>query len=644
MKGIGMGKHKLFFLPEKKEIEVQDGITIMEAAQRAGIHVNSLCGSEGVCGKCRVQVTHGDIRPDKNSISFLSKEEIIEGYLLACQTKIYKSVEVVIPPESRLETEQILMEQPAVDYSDPEKVSVPKIPQDPMTLFEPLSQKIYLELPQPSLEDNIGDMERIIRELRKKAGYQNLEASFDCLHDLTSKLRDNSWKVTATITKNSNLWRVIQIEAGDTSDQNYGLAIDVGTTTVVAQLVHMKTGNVVGVTGSHNLQARYGEDVISRMIFACGSKGGLDPLHKAIIKNINSLIKTLISEKEIGVDQITAIVAAGNTTMSHLLLSLTPCSIRLSPYVPTANTFPQIRAAALGIDVNPNGIMETMPAVASYVGGDIVAGVIACGIADKPETNVLIDVGTNGEIVMGNNEWLVCCSASAGPAFEGGGIKNGMRAARGAIERVEIENGKVTYHTIGGAKPRGICGSGLIDCIYGFVRNGIINQEGKFNLSDRHKRIIERDGEIQFIVAYSKDTESGKDLTITESGIGNVIRSKGAVFAAIKSLMDYVGVKFDEIGTFFVAGGFGTYLDIPKAIGIGLLPDIDPKKIQFVGNSSLMGARIALLSGHAIERSAKIASGMTNIELTTYQPFMDEYVAAMFLPHTDRRLFPSVNY
>jgi len=644
LKGIGMGKHKLFFLPEKKDTEVEDGITIMEAAQRAGIHVNSLCGGEGVCGKCRVQVTQGSIRPDKNSISFLSKEEIIEGYLLACQAKIYENVEVVIPPESRLETEQILMEQPAVDYSDPEKVSVPKIPQDPMTLFEPLSQKIYLELPQPSLEDNIGDMERIIRELRKKAGYQNLEASFDCLHDLTSKLRDNSWKVTATITKNRDLWRVIQIEAGDTSDQNYGLAIDVGTTTVVAQLVHMKTGNVVGVTGSHNLQARYGEDVISRMIFACGSKGGLDPLHKAIIKNINSLIKTLISEKEIGVDQITAIVAAGNTTMSHLLLSLTPCSIRLAPYVPTANVFPQIRAAALGIDVNPNGIIETMPAVASYVGGDIVAGVIACGIADKPETNVLIDVGTNGEIVMGNNEWLVCCSASAGPAFEGGGIKNGMRAARGAIERVEIENGNVTYHTIGKAKPRGICGSGLIDCIYGFVRNGIINHEGKFNLSDRHKRIIEKDGEIQFIVAYSKDTESGKDLTITESGIGNVIRSKGAVFAAIKSLMDYVGVKFDEIGTFFVAGGFGTYLDIPKAIGIGLLPDLDPKKIQFVGNSSLMGARIALLSGHAIERSAKIASGMTNIELTAYQPFMDEYVAAMFLPHTDRRLFPSVNY
>ncbi|MEE9421376.1 MAG: ASKHA domain-containing protein, partial [Desulfatiglandaceae bacterium] len=510
--------------------------------------------------------------------------------------------------------------------------------------FEPLAQKIYMELPEPSLEDNLGDVERIIRELRKKTEYQNFEASFHCLQGLASKLRDNDWKVTATITKGNDLWRIMQIEAGDTSDQNYGLAIDVGTTTVVAQLVHMKSGNVVGVVGSHNLQARYGEDVISRMIFACGSQEGLDPLHKAIVKNINNLIRTLTEKKGIDVDQITAIVAAGNTTMSHLLLSLTPCSIRLDPYVPTANIFPQIQAAELNIDINPYGILETMPAVASYVGGDIVAGVIACGIADKPETNGLIDVGTNGEIVIGNNEWLVCCSASAGPAFEGGGIRNGMRATRGAIERVMIDNGKVAYHTIGKAKPRGICGSGLIDCIYGFIQNGIINYEGKFNLSAKDERIAERDGEIQFIVAYSQDTETGKDLTITESDISNIIRSKGAVFAAIKSLTDYVGVKFDEIDTFFVAGGFGTYLDIPKAIGVGLLPDIDPKRIQFVGNSSLMGARIALLSGHAFERSVKIANGMTNIELSTYQPFMDEYIAAMFLPHTDRRLFPSVNY
>jgi uncharacterized 2Fe-2S/4Fe-4S cluster protein (DUF4445 family) len=312
--------------------------------------------------------------------------------------------------------------------------------------------------------------------------------------------------------------------------------------------------------------------------------------------------------------------------------------------VPTANIFPQVRAGEVNIDINPEGVLETIADVASYVGGDIVAGVLACGIADRPETKILIDVGTNGEIVIGNNEWMVCCSASAGPAFEGGGIKNGMRAARGAIERFKIDDGKVSYHTIGNAKPRGICGSGLIDCIYEFVQNGIIDHDGKFNLSIKNDRMIEKDGEVQFMVVSSQQTETGKDLTIMESDISNIIRSKGAVFAAIKSLMDYVGLRFDDIDTFYVAGGFGTYLDIPKAIGIGLLPDIDPKRIQFIGNSSLMGARIALLSSHAFERTIKIANGMTNIELSTYQPFMDEYVAAMFLPHTDRSLFPSVDY
>lgn len=639
-----MDKYKLIFLPDSKDVYVKAGTTIMEAAEKAAVFINTLCGGNGACGKCRVQVMDGKIRADKNSISLLSKEEIEEGYVLACQTKVDNAMEVVIPPESRLEEEQILTEQPVVDYSQPEKVSVTKVPTDPMTFFEPLVQKIFLELQEPTQKDNIGDIERIMRELRKKTDFQDFETSLRCLQGLAAKLRDNNWEVTVTLAKHGDLWRILDIEPGDTSDQNYGLAIDVGTTTVVAQLVHLKSGRVIGIAGSHNLQAHYGEDVISRMIFACNRDRGLNSLHEAIIKNINTLIKRLTDEKGIDAEQITAIVAAGNTTMSHLLLSLIPCSIRLDPYVPTANIFPQVRACEVNIDINPEGVLETIADVASYVGGDIVAGVIACGIADRPETKILIDVGTNGEIVIGNNEWMVCCSASAGPAFEGGGIKNGMRAARGAIERFKIDDGKVTYQTIGKAKPRGICGSGLIDCIYEFVQNGIIDHDGKFNLSIKNDRMIEKDGEVQFMVVSSQQTETGKDLTIMESDISNIIRSKGAVFAAIKSLMDYVGLRFDDIDTFYVAGGFGTYLDIPKAIGIGLLPDIDPKRIQFIGNSSLMGARIALLSSHAFERTIKIANGMTNIELSTYQPFMDEYVAAMFLPHTDRSLFPSVDY
>ena len=639
-----MSIYRVTFLPDGKEVEVEENTTLMEAAEKAGVYINSLCGGKGVCGKCRVQVTDGRVLADKHSIGFLSKEELKEGYVLACQTRVDSDMEVVIPPESRLEAEQILMEGTVVDYSQPEKVFVSKVPSDPLSLFEPLVQKIYLELKEPTSEDNMADIDRIMRELKKKTEYQSFEVSLRCLQGLAPKLRDNNWKVTATIAKHGDLWRILQIEPGDTSDQNYGLALDVGTTTVVAQLVHLKSGNVLGVAGTHNLQSHYGEDVISRMVFACSRDRGLNPLHEAIIKDINNLIKNLTYDKGIGVEQITAIVAAGNTTMSHLLLGLIPCSIRLDPYVPTAHAFPQIRATELGININPEGILETVADVASYVGGDIVSGVLACGIADRPEAKALIDVGTNGEIAIGNNDWMVCCSASAGPAFEGGGISCGMRATLGAIEKVEITNSRVEYHTIGKAKPRGICGSGLIDCIYELVRDGIIGQEGKFNGSTKREPVIERDNEPQFVVAYSHETETGKDIVVTQSDISNLIRSKGAVFAAIKSLIDYVGLGFDQIDTFFVAGGFGSYLNIPKAIAIGLLPDIDLKRIQFIGNSSLMGARMALLSTHALERTTKIASMMTNIELSTYLPFMDEYVAAMFLPHTDMRLFPSVDY
>ena len=639
-----MGMHKVTFLPDGKEVEAEAGITLMQAAEKAGVYINSLCGGKGVCGKCRVQVINGKVLADKHSIGFLSKEELNEGFVLACQTKVTGNMEVVIPPESRLEEEQIMTQGAVVNYSQPEKVFVAKLPSDPLSLFEPLVQKIYLELKEPSGEDNIADIDRIMRELKRRTEYQSFEISLPCLQGLAKKLRDNSWKVTATIARHGDLWRILQIEPGETSDQNYGLALDVGTTTVVAQLVNLKSGNVLGVTGSHNLQSHYGEDVISRMVFACSKEKGLNPLHEAVVKNINEMLKTLTKENGIDIKQITAIVAAGNTTMSHLLLGLIPCSIRLDPYVPTTHVFPQIRAAELNIHINPEGILETVADVASYVGGDIVAGVLACGIADKPQVKALIDVGTNGEIAIGNNDWMVCCSASAGPAFEGGGISCGMRATRGAIERVEINDGRVMYRTIGKARPRGICGSGLIDSIYELVRNKIIGQDGKFNLDSRDERIVEKDNEAALIVASSQETETGKDLTIRESDISNLIRSKGAVFAAIKSLVDYVGLSFNDIDTFFVAGGFGSYLDIPKAIAIGLLPDIDPKKIKFVSNSSLMGARMALLSTHAFERTVKIASGMTNIELSTYLPFMDEYVAALFLPHTDRKLFPSVDY
>ncbi|MBW2312263.1 MAG: DUF4445 domain-containing protein [Deltaproteobacteria bacterium] len=639
-----METYKITFMPDEKSVEVEPGTNLMEAADKAAIHINSLCGGEGVCGRCKVKVTNGKILADKHSISILSKEEITEGYVLACQTRVDSDMEVFIPPESRIEEAQILLEGTPVDYSEPEKIHLHRVPTDPLSLFEPLVQKIFLKLTEPSPEDNITDMDRIIRELRKRTEHRTFEIALRCLQGLASKLRENRWEITAAIAEHGDIRRILDIEPGDTTDRNYGLAVDVGTTTVVAQLVHLKSARVVGVSGSNNLQSRYGEDVISRMVFACGREKGLNPLHEAVVKNINRLIGNLTKEAGIDAQDITALVAAGNTTMSHLLLSLIPCSIRLDPYVPTVSTYPQVPARELNIEVNPEAILEVVPGVASYVGGDIVSGVLACGMADRPETSALIDVGTNGEIAIGNNEWLVCCSASAGPAFEGGGMRDGMRATRGAIEKITLRDGELHYETIGRGKPRGICGSGLIDCLYELVRNHIIDAEAKFVPAADQGRVVEKDDELQFVIAPADQTETGRDIAITQSDINNLIRSKGAIFAAIKSLMDYVSLRFEDIDTLFVAGGFGSYLDIPKAIGIGLLPDIDPGRVRFIGNSSLMGARMCLLSTHSLERAAQIAKNMTNIELSTYQPFMDEYVAAMFLPHTDKRLFPSVDY
>jgi uncharacterized 2Fe-2S/4Fe-4S cluster protein (DUF4445 family) len=638
-----MTKYKVKFLPDEKEVEVAGGTTLLEAATKADVYINSQCGGEGLCGECRLQITKGKARADKNAIGFFSKKEIENGYVLACQTKVEDDLEVFVPAKSRLETEKIFTEGIQVAYSEPESFSLHKRPSDPASFFEPLVSKVYLELREPTLDDNVADIDRITRELGKKTRYPTFELSLACLKNLAATLRQNNWHVTATIAIHNGIGRILQIEGDDTTEQNYGLAVDVGTTTVVAQLVHLKTGKVIGVEGSHNRQSRYGEDVISRMVFAC-SRGSLDPVHEAVISNINTLIQTLSEKTGIDIKDITSIVAAGNTTMSHFLLGLMPCSIRLEPYVPTATIYPQILAGDIGININPQGILEVMPSVASYVGGDIVAGALACGLADKEQVQCLVDVGTNGEIAIGNNDWVVCCSASAGPAFEGEGSKWGMRGTKGAIEKIKIEDGQVNYQTIGKAKPRGICGSGLIDAIYELALNGVIGQDGKFNQSLNDKRIIIENNDPRYILAFPEETETREAITISESEIGNLIKSKGAVFAAMKSLVDYVGLTFDQLNSIYIAGGFGSSLNIPKAIAIGLLPDVDPQKIQFIGNSSVMGARMALLSAPAFEKAINIAKKMTNIELSNYLPFMDEFIAALFLPHTDTRLFPSIHY
>jgi uncharacterized 2Fe-2S/4Fe-4S cluster protein (DUF4445 family) len=638
-----MQKYKITFLPDKQTVEVEEGTTILAASEKANVFINNLCGGEGLCGECRVQVTKGTAKAEQRAIGFLTTDEIKNGYVLSCQTKIYGNLEVLIPSRSRLEAGKILTEGLEFNYSEPVRLELEGESHESTSIFKPLVSKLYIELPEPSLSDNISDVDRLFRQLKKRLNVKDYDIKASLIRGLTNTLRENNWKVTVTITKHHNSIIILQVEGGNTVDRNYGLAIDVGTTTVVVQLVNLTNSKVIGVEGNHNLQARYGEDVVSRMVFACG-RGSQDTLHEAIITNINDLIKVLVKDIDIDYRDINCIVAAGNTVMSHFLLNLTPCFIRLEPYVPAAMVYPQIPGQDIGITMNPNGVVEVLPNVSSYVGGDIVAGVLACGLSERAEISCLIDVGTNGEIAIGNNEWMVCCSASAGPAFEGAGMKYGMRATQGAIEKVVISSNNVKFDTIANVKPRGICGSGLIDTIYELRNNNIIGPDGKFDTSLKDKRLLIYGDDPKYVLAFPSETETGQSITISESDISNLLKSKGAVFAAIKSLMDYIGMKFDQLQNIYIAGGFGSSLNIDKAVAIGLLPDVNKKRIKFIGNSCITGARMALLSRSAFEKTINISKKMTNIELSTYSPYMDEFIAALFIPHTNSKLFPSIKY
>lgn len=636
-----MGSVKVTFQPENKTIEAQCGETLMDVASRGNIDINNLCGGQGVCGKCRVKILKGKVKFLSKQIGFLEKGEIESGYMLACQTEVRdEDIEVFIPINSRKEEERILTTDQLLNYGAPAPLEkgpdFVKIP-----YFSPLCQKLYLELSEPTLTDSVSDLDRIYREIRKRLPDFQIQAHFSVLWGLASLLRKNDWKTTATLhLRDLNCPHIRNIEAGNTSAQNYGVAVDVGTTTIVAQLIDLRTGTVIGVEGSLNRQARYGEDVISRMIFAC-TRGGLQPLTEAVITTINSLVQSISEKARISMEDITCFVASGNTTMTHLLLGLEPCHIRLQPYIPTANRFPPFQTAEIGLKGHSKALLHCMPCVSSYVGGDITAGVLACGMNDQPEVSALIDVGTNGEIVIGNSEWLVCCSASAGPAFEGGGIKCGMRATKGAIEKIILSGKKLEYIVIGESKPRGICGSGLIDLLAELVAEEVIDQRGKFIQFD-HPHVRFTNEVAEFVLAEGEETETGEAVVVTEDDIANLIKSKGAILAAMKVLLENFDMSFNDLQHIYVAGGFGAHLDIEKAIFIGLLPDIPKDRIRFIGNSSLAGSRFALLSSHAFAKAEAIAKQMTYFELSVHPEFMNEFVASLFLPHTHMELFPSV--
>ncbi|MFH1406904.1 MAG: ASKHA domain-containing protein, partial [Candidatus Omnitrophota bacterium] len=372
--------------------------------------------------------------------------------------------------------------------------------------------------------------------------------------------------------------------------------------------------------------------------------GGLEGLRNAVVDTINDLVESMTGDLKINLNDINCVIAAGNTTMMHILLMIPPDDIRKHPYIPVATFLPVIRAAEAGIKINPRGLLACLPAVASYVGGDISAGVLASGIDDSPGLSMLIDLGTNGEIVLGNKDWLACCACSAGPAFEGVGIESGVRAMEGAIQRVRItKDFDVEYSVIGEVKPKGICGSGLVDTVGELLKSGVIDRQGKFReIKSKRLKGKTKTGNKEFVIAFANETQTQKDIAIAEIDIQNLIRSKGAVYMGAYVMLKHMGLKFENLTKIFVAGGLGTYLDIEKAIMMGLLPDLPLERFAFIGNSSIAGAKACLVSYEAMDKAAKIAKKMTYFELSTDPSFMNEYTSTLFLPHTDMDLFPSV--
>jgi len=628
-------KVRITFYPDKKTVTVAKGTDLLTAAMMARIHIYSSCGGEGVCGRCKIMIKAGKI--DTEPSGRLSLEERKKGYCLACRTYAHEDLVVEIPPESLIKDLAILTEEAKTDrlaglYSPTQVFEPLKKLKDRTFTKSPLSTKLYLELPVPTRDDNISDIERLYREIRKTHPAKIMQISLSNVKKLGRLLREANWKVTATLGNRNQTVEIVRVEPGNTASKNYGIALDVGTTTVVAQLVDLNKYKVIASRASYNRQADFGEDVISRIIYAEEEKG-LEKLHHAIIDTCNSLIRELAIDNSLTLNDIQAVLCAGNTTMTHLILKVNPKHVRRDPYVPTANFVPVVRAAEAGIKINARGLLYCVPGAGSYVGGDISAGVLASGLDTNEELSFLIDLGTNGEIVLGNKDWLISCATSAGPCFEGGGITSGIRAMNGAIEDFSInKDNTFKFKLIGEGKPLGICGSGLISIIGEFLRKDWIDRSGKF--TDKAKKQI-KEFEGEKII-----TLTGK-VVITESDIGNFIHSKGAVFTGLSVLLKEMNLEFKDVKTIYLSGGFGTSLDIEKAIAVGLLPDIKRTAFKLIGNSSLSGARACLLSGQAQAEVEEISRQMTVLELSNSTEFMNNYSASLFLPHTNLDLFPS---
>ncbi len=625
-------KCTVHFEPSGLKLQVPAGTFLLEAAQKAGVYLTSICGGDGYCGKCKVVINHGQFQARPTTL--LTPEELRENIVLACQTKVLSDISVTVPKSHALEPGQILMDSEAHRFRDLAGELAEGIFE-----FDPLVKKLHLQMTPPTVQDHTADHERLYHAIREKIDAPVMQTGFRILQKLSETLRRVNYNVAVTIGRRGQTTEVIAVENADRAGINYAVAVDLGTTTIVAHLMNLLDGTVVDTEATYNSQINFGEDYIRRIIYG-EQNNAFDQLQDRAVHDINDLIVTMTVRQKIDLQDITVVICAGNTAMIHFLLNLDATRIRREPYIASAGFVPPIRAAEVGIHINKRGLLFCLPAVAAYVGCDIVAGVLATRIYTKKQTSLFVDIGTNGEVVLGNRDWMVCASSSAGPAFEGSGVKHGMRAATGAIEALTIsDDGRIDTKIIGDAHPIGICGSGLLDTLAELFTNGIIDRTGRFQSGVNHRLTETHEGRHFQLIPPS---DSHHEIVITQPDIDNLIRSKAGIFAAIKVLMDSTQIQTADIDAVYLAGGFGNFLNVQRAVTVGMLPDVPPEKIHFVGNTSIAGAKTVLLSQKALETAEEIAKSMTYFDLMSHPGYMEEFIKAGFLPHTDLSLFPSV--
>jgi len=607
---------RVTFEPEGRTVSVMAGTALIEAAGRAGIVLDTPCGGSGTCGKCRVRITLNPPPPGEADRQRLSEEEIEGGFRLACQTRVTAETRVTVPLAARFFAQKIL--------TDGRGVKVP---------LHPTVKKYHVRLTEPTVEDQRADADRLRAKIREK----QIEPSLEVLRDIPSLLRRCEYDVTAVTAEG----RLIAVEPGNTSGRNFGVAFDVGTTTVVGFLLNLVTGREEALAARTNPQVAFGDDVVARIQHATDNSNGLRELQRKIVGCLNDIVGDCCRQARIRRKDVYEVTAVGNTTMNHLLLGINPEYVAQAPYVAALRRPVNVRARDVGLRIHPNGLLHTLPNIAGFVGADTVGVILSTRMYESDSAQLAIDIGTNGELVVGNNDRLVSCSTAAGPALEGARIRHGMRAAEGAIDKLVI-NSDVEYNVIGDVPPRGLCGTALIDLVAELLRVGAVDKTGRMLWPDEmpgtapdaiKRRVVEGDGEaLEFVIAGKDETPLDGPLALTQRDVRELQLGKGAIAAGISIMLKEVGVEPDDLGHVLLAGAFGNFIRRKMAKRIGLLPNVPSERILYIGNAAGAGARMALQSRTCKKTADRISAETEYLELAGRPDFQMEFMSAMIFP------------